>query len=109
MEHREGCVQYSTNKLTREAKLSYYKTLSNKLSDPVTGHKNFWSAFTRITSKKKHANIPTIIHNNIYVFNFHKKPIYLTIILQIIATFFITTVFCLNLFPKLSHSYLALI
>ena len=43
-------VQNSTNKLIMEAKLSYYAKLGNKLSDPLTGHHNFWSAFKRMTS-----------------------------------------------------------
>ena len=44
-------VKNSTNKLIREAKQTYYEQLGNKLSDPQTGHKNFWSAFKRIINK----------------------------------------------------------
>ena len=66
-------VQNSTNKLIREAKQIYYEQLGNKLSDPQTGQKNFWSAFKRVTNKKKHTNIPPIINNNIYVTNFQQK------------------------------------
>ena len=66
-------VQNLTNKLIHDAKQSYYEKLGNKLSDPQTGHKNFWTAFKRITNKKKLTNIPPIFDNNTYVTNFQQK------------------------------------
>ena len=66
-------VQNSTNSLIREAKQTYYEKLGNKLSNPQTGQKNFWSAFKRVTNKKKHTNIPPILDNNICVANFQQK------------------------------------
>ena len=48
-------------------------TLGTKLSDPSIGHKNFWTAFKRITNKKKLTNIPPIFDNNTYVTNFQQK------------------------------------
>ena len=66
-------VQNATNKLIREAKHSYFEKLGDKLSDPQTGQKTFWTAFKRITNKKKLTNIPPIFDNNIYVTNFHQK------------------------------------
>ena len=66
-------VQNSTNKLIREAKRSYFDKLGDKLSDPQTGQKHFWTAFKRITNKKKLTNIPPIFDNNVYVTNFQHK------------------------------------
>ena len=66
-------VQNLTNKLIRDAKQSYYEKLGNRLSDPQIGHKNFWTAFKRITNKKKLTNIPPIFDNNTYVTNFQQK------------------------------------
>ena len=66
-------IQNSTNKLIREAKRSYFENLGHKLSNPQTGPKNFWTAFKRITNKKKLTNIPPIFDNNTYITNFHQK------------------------------------
>ena len=63
-------VKNLTNKLIREAKRSYYEKLGNKLSDPKTGQKNFWTAFKRTTNKKKQTNIPPIFDNDMFVTNF---------------------------------------
>ena len=59
--------QKSTNSLIREAKQAYYENLGDKLSNPQTGQKIFWSAIKRLTNKKKHTNIPPIVDNNIYI------------------------------------------
>ena len=45
-------VQNSTNSLIREAKQTYYEKLGDKLSNPQTGQKIFWSAFKSVTNKK---------------------------------------------------------
>ena len=66
-------VQNSTNKLIREAKQSYFEKLGDKLSNPQTGQKNFWTAFKRITNKKKITNIPPILEKDIFVTNFNHK------------------------------------
>ena len=66
-------VQNSTNKLIKEAKQLYYKKLGDKLSDPHTGQKYFWTAFKRISNKKKNTNIPPIIDDNDYISNFRQK------------------------------------
>ena len=66
-------IQNSTNKLICKAKRSYYEKLGTKLSDPQIGHKSFWTAFKRITNKKKLTNIPPIFDNNTYVTNFQQK------------------------------------
>ena len=46
-------TQNLTNKLIREAKRSYLEKLGQKLSDPTTGQKTFWTAFKRLSNKKK--------------------------------------------------------
>ena len=80
-----------TTKLIREAKRSYYEKLGNKLSDPQTGQKKFWTAFKRISNKKKIMNIPPIFDNNMYVSNFQQKA-------KILFEFMIMAATCLNLF-----------
>ena len=82
-------VQKITNKLIKEAKQLYYNKLGEKLTDPQTGKKKFWSAFSRLTNNKKHTNIPPIIDNNKYISNFSQK----TIILPISAISYIMVVF----------------
>ena len=67
-------VQSETNKMIREAKSSYYEKLGTQISDPATGQKHFWTAFKRLTNKKKTTNIPPIFENNVYVSNFQQKP-----------------------------------
>ena len=43
------------------------------MSDPETGQKDFWTAFKRISNKKKLTNIPPIFENNRYIPNFQQK------------------------------------
>ena len=66
-------VQNATNKQIRDAKRVYFENLGNKLSDPKTGQKHFWTAFKRISNKKKQTNIPPILENNHYVTTFQQK------------------------------------
>ena len=66
-------VQKETNLLIREAKKSYHDKLGNLLSDTSTGQKHFWSAFKKLSNKKKTTNIPPIIENNVYISNFNQK------------------------------------
>ena len=66
-------VQKQTDKLIKQAKNSYYEKLGNLLSDPTTGEKHFWTAFKRLSNKKKTTNIPPIIDNNVYITNFKQK------------------------------------
>ena len=56
-----------------EAKNSYFKKLGNSLSDSSTGEKHFWSAFKKLSNKKKTTNIPPLIENNFYVTDFLQK------------------------------------
>ena len=54
-------VQNDTNKLIKEAKLSYYFNLGNKLSDPSTGQKKFWRVCKTLANQKRNTNIPPIV------------------------------------------------
>ena len=97
--------QNSTNKLINAAKRTFYVNMDNKLSDPNTGQKHFWTAFKRISNKKKQTNIPPIFENNCYVI-FSKKPKHLTITLQNNVKFTIMGVSCLNLSRRPMLPYL---
>ena len=65
-------VQKETNKLIRDAKNLYFEKLGNLLSDSSTGEKHFWSAFKKLSNKKKTTSIPPIIDNNVYITNFNQ-------------------------------------
>ena len=66
-------VQNVTNKLIKQAKLNYFQKLGDKLSDPATGQKPFWTSFKRILNKKKYTNIPPLIEGSYFVSNFQQK------------------------------------
>ena len=66
-------LQSLTNKMIREAKSCYYEKLGTLISDPGTGQKHFWTAFKRLTNKKKTTNIPPTFDNNVYICNFQQK------------------------------------
>ena len=66
-------VQNATNKLIGDVKRCFYEKLGDKLSDPETGQKDFWTAFKRISNKKKLTNIPPIFENNRYIPNVQQK------------------------------------
>ena len=63
-------VRNSTNKLIKEAKVAYYTNLGNKLSDPLTGQKHFWTASKKITNKKRNTNIPPVIDDGFFISNY---------------------------------------
>lgn len=71
--HKVREVQNVTNRLIKEAKLSYYTDLGKKLSNPNIGHKHFWSAYKKIANKNKNTNIPPIIDNDTYITDCQKK------------------------------------
>ena len=66
-------VQNDTNKLIKDAKLSYYFNLGNQLSDPSTGQKKFWTAYKKLANQKRNRNIPPIVIGGVYVSNFKQK------------------------------------
>ena len=65
--------QEKTKKAILEAKSRYLDNLSNKICDPTTGQKTFWSAYKRLSNKKKVTNIPPLFENGTYISNFKKK------------------------------------
>ena len=65
--------QLITNRKINEAKTTYISKLSHKLCDPATGQKSFWSAYKRLSNKKKITNIPPLFENNKYISNFKEK------------------------------------
>jgi hypothetical protein len=67
--------QKTTNEAILDAKSDYMNNLSKKLCDPTVGKKTFWSAFNRITNKKKITNIPPLFENNNYITNFKEKAV----------------------------------
>ena len=66
-------IQRDTNRKINEAKDFYINNLGNKLCDPTTGPKTFWSAYKRLANKKKITNIPPLLENGIYETNFKNK------------------------------------
>ena len=50
-----------TNMIVSQAKIKYINDLGHKICDPKTGHRTFWSAFKRLSNKKKITNIPPIV------------------------------------------------
>ena len=65
--------QSKTEKAIIDAKNRYFENLSKKICDPTTGQKTFWSAYKRLSNKKKTSNIPPLFDNNIYIANFKEK------------------------------------
>ena len=59
--------------MIRKAKTSYYEKIGNKLCDPKTGQKTYWTAFKKIVNKKKYTNIPPLIGQVHFISNFIQK------------------------------------
>ena len=66
-------VQHETNKIITKAKNDYLTDLGEKICDPNTGQKCFWTAFNRLLNNKKNTNIPPLIENNKYISCFKEK------------------------------------
>ena len=65
-----------------EAKKQYVDNLVNKLNDPNTSQKTFWSAFSKFLNKKKNTVIPPLESNGNYITNVNEKQAYLMTNLQ---------------------------
>ena len=65
--------QEKTKKAVFDAKNRFLENLSNKICNPTTGQKTFWSAYKRLSNKKKNTNIPPIYEDGIYISNFKNK------------------------------------
>ena len=66
-------IQRDTNRIISRAKSTYINALSNKICDPDTGQKAFWTAFKRLSNNKKITNIPPLYENGRYISNFKDK------------------------------------
>ena len=66
-------TQCATNKIITNAKSRYLTNLGNKICDPNTGPKCFWTAFNKLLNKKKITNIPPLIENEKHVSCFKEK------------------------------------
>ena len=65
--------QEKTKKAIVDAKNRYLDNLSKKICNPTTGQKTFWSAYKRLSNKKKITNIPPIFEDGKYISNFKEK------------------------------------
>ena len=65
--------QKKTKSAIVAAKSRYLENLSKKICNPSTGQKTFWSAYKRLSNKKKITNIPPILENGKYISNFKDK------------------------------------
>ena len=66
-------VQSETNNIISSAKSAYTQNLGDKICDPTTGPKCFWTAFNKLINNKKITNIPPLIESNNYISNFKEK------------------------------------
>ena len=59
--------------LISTSKSSYYSNLANKLNNPMTGPKAYWSILNRFLGKKKIPTIPPVLVNDIFETKFLTK------------------------------------
>ena len=59
--------------LISTSKSSYYSNPANKLNNPMTGPKAYWSILNRFLGKKKIPTIPPLLVNDIFETNFLTK------------------------------------
>ena len=68
--------QYIQNLLTATTELSkekFYSRISNKLMDPTTSRKAYWSILKTYLNNKKIPCISPVYHNNNYIIDFKEK------------------------------------
>jgi len=65
--------QEKAKKAIVDAKSRFVENLSKKICNPSTGQKTFWSAYKRLSNKKKITNIPPLFENGKYISNFREK------------------------------------
>ena len=66
-------VQKETTKIIQDAKDIYIKRHSDKLCDPNSGSKIFWSSYKKLLNTKKNTNIPPICVEQNFISNFKEK------------------------------------
>ena len=78
--------QSKTEKAIIDAKNLYFENLSNKICDPTTGQKTFWSAYKRLSNKQKRLQISHHYSTIISILpTLRKKPQFSTNILLLNA------------------------
>ena len=75
-------LQSKLNYFIEESKHKYHARLSEKLSDPVTSPKSYWSILKTFLYNKKIPCIPPLLHENIFIIDFRRKA-------EIFNTFFV--------------------
>ena len=65
-EELQRVTNLSSNKITK-AKEKYFHSLGNKLNDPQTGAKSYWSILNKFLQKKKIPLIPPILLNGTFI------------------------------------------
>ena len=66
-------IQNETNKIIQDSKEMYIKRHSEKLCDPNSGPKIFWSSYKKLLNNKKNTNIPPISVEGTFISNFKEK------------------------------------
>ena len=66
-------LQSKLNYLIEESKHKYHARLSEKLSDPATSPKSYWSIFKTFLNNKKIPCIPPLLHENKFIIDFRRK------------------------------------
>ena len=74
-------LQNHLNQLIQKAKQNYLSKAANKVSDPWTSTKSYWSLLKAPLNDKKISCIPPIFHNNKFIVDFKEKS-------EIFNTFF---------------------
>ena len=74
-DRREGInnMVSQVSKLIEDAKNNYFVKIGNKLSDPTTGVKSYWSMVNKILNKAKIPLVPPLFDNDIFVLDFTAK------------------------------------
>ena len=68
----KGLTQELTDEIERE-KNQYYENLSNKLNNPLTSQKKYWTLLKTLMNGKKAPLIPPLCINNTFITDFSKK------------------------------------
>ena len=66
-------LQYQFHISIEESKEKYYTKLSNRLADPLTSPKTYWSILKTFLNNKKIPCIPPLFHENKFVTDFKEK------------------------------------
>ena len=66
-------VTEEVSNLITHSKDTYFKKLGDRLNDPRTGQKTYWSVLKRVLNKTKIPNIPPILVDGIFETDFKRK------------------------------------